>query len=71
MHNSLIPTLPEPFAPPLLKRRDAARYLGVSLPTLDTLVRQGRLPVVRFGPRLVFLSRSDLDQFIADNRRSA
>lgn len=36
----------------LLTQQEAARYLRVSLKSLRRLVREGKLPEVRLGPRL-------------------
>jgi excisionase family DNA binding protein len=54
---------------PLLSRREAAQYLGVSEQTLAIWKCTGRynLPTVKIG-RLVKYRQSDLDQFI--NRSS-
>ncbi|MFT4563807.1 MAG: excisionase family DNA binding protein [Gammaproteobacteria bacterium] len=48
-----------------LNRPEAARYLGVSVNTLEVWASTGRyeLPFVRIGRR-VFYRRSDLDAFI-------
>jgi excisionase family DNA binding protein len=51
-----------------MKRRSAADYLGLSLPALDALARRGKIPVIRFGPRLVLFDRIDLDQFFEAHR---
>jgi len=45
----------------LLTRQEAAKYLKVSLKTLRRLVREGRLPEVRLGPRLPRYRVRDLD----------
>lgn len=36
----------------LLTQQEAAEYLRVSLKTLRRLVREGKVPEVRLGPRL-------------------
>jgi excisionase family DNA binding protein len=43
----------------LLTRKNAAKYLGVSLPTLNNYEKSGQLVAVRFGAR-VFFRKSDL-----------
>lgn len=43
----------------LLTRKNAAKYLGVSLPTLTNYEKSGQLIAVRFGGR-VFFRKSDL-----------
>lgn len=49
--------------PPLMTYRQAAQVLGVTDRTLRTLVREGRLPAVRFG-RSVRIDPADLRWFI-------
>lgn len=52
-------------APPLLRdKRDAARALGVSLSTLERLIRAGRLPAVKVGAA-TRIRQSDLDAFVS------
>jgi len=48
----------------LLTQQEAARYLKVSLKTLRRLVREGRLPEVRLGPRLPRYRIRDLDTLL-------
>ena len=48
----------------LLTQQEAARYLKVSLKTLRRLVREGRLPEVRLGPRLPRYLIRDLDTLL-------
>jgi excisionase family DNA binding protein len=53
----------KPKDPPLLINREAAAFqLGVSVCSLDALVRSGELPYVRLGSRILFL-RSVLFDF--------
>ena len=47
----------------LLTKKQTARELAISERTLHTLIRQGRLPVVRFGGN-VRIDRVDLLAFI-------
>jgi excisionase family DNA binding protein len=54
--------------PPLLTYRQAAQVLGVTDRTLRTLVRDRRLPVVRFG-RCVRIDPADLRRFIDSAKR--
>jgi excisionase family DNA binding protein len=54
--------------PPLLTYRQAAQVLGVTDRTLRTLVREGRLPAVRFG-RSVRIDPADLRRFIDTAKR--
>ena len=42
--------------PILLGKRDAARALGISIRTLDTLIARNKLPVVRIGRRVLLAS---------------
>ena len=48
----------------LLTQQEAAKYLKVSLKTLRRLVREGRLPEVRLGPRLPRYRVRDLDALV-------
>ena len=48
----------------LLTQREAAEYLRVCLKSLRRLVREGRLPEVRLGPRLPRYRRCDLDTLL-------
>jgi excisionase family DNA binding protein len=52
---------------PLLSRRDAARYLGLTEKTLATWASTGRqiLPMVKIGGRVKY-RKSVLDKFIAE-----
>ena len=51
----------------LLGVEEAAKQLGVSLHTLRTWLRQGRLPFVRLGRRVLLEPRA-LTHFIRRNR---
>jgi hypothetical protein len=41
-------------SPRLVDRNALARVLGVSVPTIERLQREGRIPVVRIGRRCVY-----------------
>ena len=43
---------------------DAARYACVSSRTLRRWIAEGKLPARRVGPRLLQVSRADLDKLI-------
>ena len=49
----------------LLTQQEAARHLRVSLKSLRRLVREGKLPEVRLGPRLPRYRVRDLDALVA------
>ena len=49
----------------LIKRQQAAEALGVSLKTLDDLIRRGQLRAYRIGPKLVRIDPADLEAFVA------
>jgi excisionase family DNA binding protein len=55
-------------SPEYLDTEAAAGYLGISLPTLRVWLRERKFPAHRIG-RLIRLKRSDLDQYVASNRR--
>ena len=48
----------------LLTQQEAARHLRVSLKSLRRLVREGKLPEVRLGPRLPRYRVRDLDALV-------
>ena len=48
----------------LLTQQEAAEYLRVSLKSLRRLVREGKLPEVRLGPRLPRYRVRDLDALV-------
>ena len=45
----------------LKTRKEAAQWLNVSLRTLDALIAEKKLPVKRFGRRIM-IHQNDLDQ---------
>lgn len=53
----------------LLTVPEAARYLSVSEGSVRGLLKSGKLPEVRPLPDAVRIARSDLDTYIAGNRR--
>ncbi len=52
----------------LRRVEEAATYLGVHYITVRRWIRQGRIPVVRFGTR-VLIRQEALDQFIKQAER--
>jgi len=54
-------------AEPLLTADEAARLLRVPRSTLYELVRSRGLPHIRIGERGLRFTRSDLDEWIAEN----
>lgn len=54
----------------LLRPRDVARRLGLSVPHIYTLAGAGTLPSVKLG-RAVRFRPADVDRFIRDHRRKA
>jgi excisionase family DNA binding protein len=54
-------------AEPLLTADEAARLLHVPRSTLYELVRSRGLPHIRIGERGLRFTRSDLDEWIAEN----
>jgi len=54
--------------PPRMKIGRAAEYLGVSRRHLHDMLKLGAIPYYRFGPRVIVLDRTDLDQFLADRK---
>jgi excisionase family DNA binding protein len=54
---------------PVLRATAAAAYLAVGLRTLRTLASLGKIPTVRLSSRRIGFLRSDLDRYIAQQRR--
>jgi excisionase family DNA binding protein len=54
----------------LLRPRDAARKLGLSIPHIYTLAAAGTLPSIKLG-RAVRFRPADVDRFIRDHRRKS
>jgi excisionase family DNA binding protein len=52
---------------PLLRYKDAAKYLNISETTLYREIEKGRIPVVRITKGTSRLRREDLDRFILEN----
>ena len=52
----------------LLSRKEAAEFLGVSQPTVDLMMRQGRVERVHVGRR-VLIRREDLESIVASKRK--
>jgi excisionase family DNA binding protein len=55
----------------LLKPATAASRLNVSMPTIRRMMKDGRLPVLRFGGRVVRIDEDDLLRFIQARREAA
>jgi excisionase family DNA binding protein len=55
---------PDHAIPVHIGKRDATVVLGCSMPTLDTLIKTGRLPAYRFGPRSLRLKLSDVEALL-------
>jgi excisionase family DNA binding protein len=53
----------------LVSRKDACRMLGISIRTLDSLVRRGEIRVRRIGSRVLFERRS-LEAFSRRDHRT-
>jgi excisionase family DNA binding protein len=48
----------------LMTRREAATELSVSLSTIDRLVREGRLPIVKASARRRMIRRESLTRYV-------
>ncbi len=53
----------------LLTAKEVAQITKVSLRTVREWVRSGRICIVQPGARKYFITRRDLDQFIAERRQ--
>lgn len=51
-----------------ITRQEAAERLGISLPTLDGLIRRGQLPASKVGPRIVRIDERDIEDYLAARR---
>lgn len=47
-----------------LNRREAALELNISLPTLDKLIRDGRLHAIRVSPRRIIIPQAAITAFL-------
>lgn len=52
----------------LITRQQAAELLGISLPTLDGLIRRGQLPASRIGSRIVRIDERDIEGYLSARR---
>lgn len=52
----------------LYRLPEATQLLGVGMTTLRKLIRGGKLPVVRIGPRGLRIPSSSIETFIAENQ---
>ena len=52
----------------LLSRKEASEFLGVSCPTIDLMMRQGRVERVHVGGRGL-ICREDLEAIVASKRK--
>jgi excisionase family DNA binding protein len=57
--------------PGALDKKAAAQYLGVGLRTVERLIAQGQIPIVKVGRRRVVIRKEALDEFLQarDHRR--
>jgi excisionase family DNA binding protein len=54
---------------PLLKARDVAVRLAVSVPQAYRLIHSGAIPLVRVGERSIRVREQDLERYIRKHRR--
>ena len=52
----------------LLKKAEAAALLGVSMRTLEGLIKRGALPAYKIGPKLVRLRTEDIEIYLSGHR---
>lgn len=52
----------------LLTKGEAAKWLGVSVDTLETLMRSGKLPFYRLAGRMIRIHRQDLVAYVESCR---
>jgi len=54
--------------PRLLTYQQLEQEFGIKVATAAVMVRKGRIPFIRFGPRFVRFDVRDIEQWISDNR---
>jgi excisionase family DNA binding protein len=47
-----------------ISKREATAVLGCSMPTLETLIKTGKLPAYRFGPRSIRIKLADVEALL-------
>ncbi len=52
----------------ILNREQAASTIGISINSLDTLIKKGRIAKVQLSPRRIGIMRTDLDDYIKSIR---
>lgn len=62
---------PTPTPQRLLSVVQAAKYLAISERTLWTLIKENRLPAVRFSDRITRIDTDDLERFIQSVKGAA
>jgi len=55
------------LVPRLLSREDAAELLGISVVTLDRMIKEQELPAVRVGKRRVMVRADQLNAYLTLN----
>lgn len=55
-----------PPEPAVLNSRDAAAHLGISVQLLRRFINNGDIAVVDYGSSNHYISRAELDRFVAD-----
>jgi excisionase family DNA binding protein len=56
---------------PLLKVREMAARLSVSIPSAYRLLHSGAIPIVHVGERSVRVREQDVERYIRDRRKTA
>jgi excisionase family DNA binding protein len=56
---------------PLLKVRQVAARLAVSLPQAYRVIHSGEIPLVRVGERSVRVREEDVERYIREHRRKS
>lgn len=57
--------------PRLLTYKQLEQLFGIKVATAAVMVRKGRIPYVRFGPRFVRFDIRDIERWIAENRHDS
>jgi len=54
-----------------LTYKQLEQQFGIRVATAAVMVRKGRIPFIRFGPRFVRFDIRDIEQWIAENRHAS
>ena len=62
---------PQVEVPRLLTYQQLEEQFGIKVATAAVMVRKGRIPFIRFGPRFVRFDIRDIERWITENRHAS